>query len=387
MNRREVTQRIRRSLSEAGFEPLGVTPAITPSGYHRLCEWIEKGFGGTMEYLRNRKAAYQDPKSVLSGVRSIVVGAWRYPNVLPPSVEQGDGRIARYASIGIDYHDVIHNGTKPILRSLRSEFVDESFRVVVDTAPLLERDFATHAGLGWRGKNTLVLRRDIGSYFFLFCLLTTLELEYDDPFEEEFCGRCTACLDHCPTDALVDPHVLDARKCISYLTIEHRGSIDRDLRLGMGDWIFGCDVCQEVCPWNRRSIRRGGLIEVERDTHSVSPLGLTIQASDFITMSDDEFRKRFRKTPLWRTGRVGMARNAAIVLGNSGDEGATGTLVHGLSDDSAIVREACVWALWQIGSAKAKRTLRTALESEDDQAVRLEIELSLETQNEHNSLQ
>ncbi len=231
---------------------------------------------------------------------------------------------------------------------------------MVDTAPLFEREFAQLAGLGWVGKNTLLLNRNAGSYFFLAALLTDLELAYDAPHAADHCGTCTACLDACPTAAFPQPYVLDASRCISYLTIELRDAMPPELRPSVGDWLFGCDVCQEVCPWNREPPLPGreGLGEefptvaphVGHDFESnVANLAEVFQAfaphptmnpvelAALFELTEDEFRRRFRRTPLWRPHRRGLLRNAAIVLGNQRDPAAINPLAKGLHDDEPIV--------------------------------------------------
>ncbi|MBI3822285.1 MAG: tRNA epoxyqueuosine(34) reductase QueG, partial [Planctomycetes bacterium] len=215
-------------------------------------------------------------------------------------------------------------------------------RAVIDTAPLLERDFARRAGLGWFGKNTMLLHKQLGSYFFLGALLLDLELPPDEPFATSHCGSCTRCLDACPTDAFVGPYQLDARRCISYLTIELRGDIPEDLRPGMGEWIFGCDVCQEVCPWNRKA--PPGREPALQPTVT----GSTIDLLELMGLDEEEFRRRFRHTPLWRPRRAGVLRNAAIALGNLGDVRAIPVLIRSVEDAEPVIREAARWAIEQI---------------------------------------
>ena len=206
-----------------------------------------------------------------------------------------------------------------------------SVRAVVDTAPLLEREYAQLAGLGWIGKNTLLLNKQSGSWFFLCALLTDVELEYDRPHAADHCGTCRACLDACPTGAFVDAYVLDARRCISYLTIESRQPIPTTLRAGIGDWVFGCDICQEVCPWNRDA--------PVADEPEFQPLagGTDLELSELFWLDDAEFRVRFRHTPLWRPKRRGLLRNAAIVLGNQVAPEAIPALARGLNDEESLV--------------------------------------------------
>jgi epoxyqueuosine reductase len=242
---------------------------------------------------------------------------------------------------------------------------------VVDTAPLLEREFAQLAGLGWTGKNTLTLSREAGSYFFLAALLTDQELAYDAPHESDHCGTCTACLDACPTNAFPQPYVLDASRCISYLTIELKEQMPAELRTGVGDWLFGCDVCQEVCPWNR-------FAPVNRDAEFQPLDGMNpVELEELFGLTEDEFRRRFRKTPLWRPHRRGLLRNAAVVLGNQRDEAAVNTLTQGLNDAEPVVRGACAWALGQIASHSAYQALSARNAVESDDSVRAEIGAAL----------
>jgi len=209
---------------------------------------------------------------------------------------------------------------------------------------LLEREFAQLAGLGWIGKNTLLLNKSFGSWFFLAALLTDQELVYDEPHATDHCGTCRACLDACPTDAFPQPYVLDATKCISYLTIELREQIPETLRAGMGDWVFGCDVCQDVCPWNNR------VPTTNEPAFAPRPDNNPLQLAALFYLSDGQFRDRFRKTPLWRPKRRGILRNAAIVLGNQRAQTAVPALTHGLEDPDPLVQDSCRWALQQISN-------------------------------------
>jgi len=215
-------------------------------------------------------------------------------------------------------------------------------RGVVDTAPLLERDIARRAGLGWFGKNTMLLNKRIGSFFFLGALLLDIELKADAPHLASHCGTCTACLNACPTQAFPEPGVLDARRCISYLTIELKSSVPEELRSGLGDWVFGCDVCQDVCPWNRKApTTREPAFQPRPDLDPVD-------AVELLGLTEEEFRQRFRGTALTRAKRRGLLRNAALVLGNRGDPAALPALRRALDDPEPLVREAARWALERI---------------------------------------
>ena len=237
---------------ELGFDLCGICPAVPPPGAGRLQAWLAAGYAGQMHYLPDRADAYARPQSVLAGARSIVMLAMNYRTAEPIAPQPGQGKVSRYAW-GHDYHEIIRDRLAKLADWVRGRMPQVQLRGVVDTAPLLEREFAQLAGLGWIGKNTLLLNKQLGSWFFLAALLVDAELEYDLPHETDHCGTCRACLDACPTNAFVDAYVLDARKCISYLTIELRDAIPAQLRPGLGEWVFGCDVCQDVCPWNHRA--------------------------------------------------------------------------------------------------------------------------------------
>ena len=372
MNDREAVVRvIREQAVEEGFQLFGIAPAIQLPGYPSLVDWIESGYAGGMEYFANRQAAYQHPAGVLEGAKSVIVMTLPYAAANHAEVPSGSGRVARYVWTGDDYHDTIHPKLKRICRLLKETLPGSNARGVVDTAPLLEREIASLAGLGWTGKNTLLLNKQHGSYFFLACVLTDQELPHGEPHATSHCGSCTACLDACPTEAFPQPGVLDATRCISYLTIEHREAIPVELRPGIGDWMFGCDVCQEVCPWNRKPAR-----VAQRPSSALDSIELT----SLFQISDDEFRARFRKTPLWRTRRRGVLRNAAIVLGNQRCESSVPALVDGLRDKESIVRGASAWALGRIGNDAAIAALRDRreFELESEPEVRTEIDWALE---------
>jgi epoxyqueuosine reductase len=319
-----------------------------------------------MHYLPNRAAAYEHPEHVLEGVRSIVMLAMGYRTAKPQAAEVGQGRVSRYAWGG-DYHDLIRARLDALAGFLRKEAPGAQVRGVVDTAPLLEREFAQLAGLGWIGKNTLLLNKQLGSWFFLAALLTDVPLEYDQPHEADHCGTCRACLDACPTGAFVDAYVLDARKCISYTTIELREPIPPELRAGQGDWLFGCDVCQDVCPWNHKAPESQEPVFEPRE--GMNPLALC----ELFDLDEPGFRRRFRDTPLWRPKRRGLLRNAAIVLGNQKSMVSLPALAKGLDDPEPLVRGACAWALGRIGGNQSSELLHRRLAMEGESDVRAEI--------------
>ncbi|HZN33388.1 MAG TPA: tRNA epoxyqueuosine(34) reductase QueG [Pirellulaceae bacterium] len=366
-----LTDELRRRARRLGFALVGVCPAVAPSGVSRLNEWLERGYAGEMDYLVARQEAYEHPRHVLDGVRSIVMLGLPYETEAPQQPRAGQGRISRYAFGSGDYHDVIHDKLRLLIAALREIAPGAAARGVVDTAPLLEREFAQLAGLGWIGKHTLLINKPAGSYFFLAALLTDQELIADEPFAADHCGTCRACLDACPTGAFPQPYVLDATRCISYLTIELRGPIPAGLRAGIGDWVFGCDVCQEVCPWNHRPQSASEpAFQPAEDANPVDLIAL-------LELDDEGFRRRFRHTPLWRARRRGILRNAAIVLGNQRADSAAAALIRALEDAEPLVRGAAAWALGRIGGEAARQALaeRAALEPAGD--VRREIEAAL----------
>jgi len=372
MSAASLTAALKDEAHRLGFELCGACPPVEPPGLARFHAWLSAGRAGEMRYLVDRAGAYRHPRYVLDGVQGILMLAKAYRSVEPQQAGPGEGRVSRYAW-GLDYHGWIRKQLRQLAQFHRRCAPQARVRGVVDTAPLLERDFAQLAGLGWIGKNTLLLNRAWGSWFFLAALLTTEPLEYDEPFQENHCGTCRACLDACPTGALVAPHCLDARKCISYLSIELRGPISRELRPAMGDWLFGCDVCQEVCPWNRRT-------PVSSEPAFQPAAGMNpVKLSELFLLDDEAFRLRFRETPLWRPGRGGLVRTAAIVLGNRPDPSAVSGLICGLGDAEPQVRAACAWALGRHDRPAARPALRQRLAAEPEAEVRREIELALET--------
>jgi epoxyqueuosine reductase len=346
-----LAQKIKQQAHQLGFELAGIAPAVEADGLAHLSAWLEQGFAGEMTYMNRHEAARRHPAGVFPAVRSVVMVALSYAAGrradLPVSQESlPHGRIARYA-LGEDYHDVLRRKLGSLLAWIQELVPGTTGRAVVDSAPLLERDFARRAGLGWFGKNTMLLNKKLGSWFFLGALLLDLELPADPPFAADHCGSCTACLDACPTDAFVAPRRLDARRCISYLTIELRGSIPEDLRPGLGEWIYGCDVCQEVCPWNRKAPPgREADLQPRGDLEAPDLAGM-------LSLSQEEFRRLYRHTALWRGKRRGLLRNVAIVLGNVGDSRAIPALEAALADPEPLVREAAAWAIERIRSRAA----------------------------------
>jgi epoxyqueuosine reductase len=366
-----LTDLLKQEAKRLGFDLVGATPAATPEGFHRLRQWVKSDYAGEMRYLPDRLEAYQHPRHVLDGARSLLMLGMSYRTAEPAQTGLGQGRISRYAWGTADYHDVIHERLRRLRRFFEDLVPGASVRGVVDTAPLLEREFAQLAGLGWIGKNTMLINRQAGSWLFLAALVTDQELTYDSPHESDHCGACRACLDACPTGAFPQPYVLDAKRCVSYLTIELRGMMDTELREHAGDWLFGCDLCQDVCPWNRNP------------SSSSEPSFFTaadanpVELARLFELSDEKFYDRFRRTPLWRTKRRGILRNAAIVLGNHAEPTSIDALVRGLHDHEPLVRGASAWALGRVQDTRALQSLRERLAVEENPQVREEIENGL----------
>jgi epoxyqueuosine reductase len=335
-------QRLKEQARALGFELAGIAPATDADSFGHFEKWLDLGHAGEMDYMTRLRPARRHPDSILADVRSVVMVGMNYRSQEPSTTPDAlTGRVSCYAH-GSDYHDVLRRRLRQLLEWVQLQVPESRGRIVVDTAPLLERDFARRAGLGWFGKNTMLLNKRLGSYFFLGGLLLNIALEPDAAHETSHCGTCRACLDACPTQAFPAPGQLDARRCISYLTIELRGSVPEDLRPQMGDWVFGCDICQEVCPWNRKA-PLGREPELQQEG-SLTALDLC----EVLRLSPEEFRERFRGTALTRPGRGGLLRNAAIALGNRGDPSALPALQAAAHDPDPLVREAAQWAITRI---------------------------------------
>lgn len=371
------SERLKSRALELGFNRLGLTPA-EPSPYlEAYLRWIDAGMHGSMGYMArpDRQARRRDLNVILPGVRSLVVVALDYGDVLPPDVlyDPARGRIAAYAW-GRDYHDLLTPRLETLAAWLQSE-IGGAFRVYVDTGALLERSHGQVAGLGFVGKNTMLIHPRFGSKFFLGVLLTDVEFDdYDAPLPQAtMCGTCTRCLNACPTNAFPRPHVLDARRCISYLTIEHKGWIDPALRPQMGNWVFGCDVCQDVCPFQRFApgASETALLPVDID-RAAPPL------LDLLALDDAAFYARYAGSPLERGKRGRLVRNACIAAGNWGSDAAIPALTRLLDDAEPLVRGHAAWALGRIAGECMRPVLAARLDREPDAEVKMELAAILE---------
>jgi epoxyqueuosine reductase len=328
---------IKEFAKSLGFTLTGIAPVrATPEG-NFYGEWLDRGYAGEMHYLERQRAARMDPSLVLPGIRSVIVCAANYNTDRPlTSFDRMRAWISRYAW-GRDYH----NTQKQKLLTL-AEWIETSgkgqTRAYVDTGPLTERVFAKYAGVGWFGKNTCIINEKAGSWLFLGCVLTDLELEPDSPPPDR-CGTCTRCLDACPTDAFVAPYVLDSRKCISYTTIELRGAIPEAEREGIGQHLFGCDICQDVCPWNRRAT-------ASSDPDFQPREGLfNPQLEELLDLSFEDWNRRIRGTAMKRAKVKGLLRNLMVVAGNSGARSLLPRLGRYLHHDDEHVRSHAAWAI------------------------------------------
>jgi epoxyqueuosine reductase len=350
---RALARRAKEIARALGFDLAGIAPADPPPHADSLREWLARGFAGEMGYLARRVEERSDPRRVLEGARSVVALAFAYDPGSGGAAEGPAARIARYSG-GEDYHDVLLDR----VRAFEAALVALAERPVrtrgyVDTGPVLERAFAARAGLGWIGKNTCLIHPALGSYLFLAVVLTDLALE-PDAAEPDHCGSCRACLDACPTDAFPEPWVMDATRCIAYATIESRGSIPEPLRVAHGDWAFGCDVCQEVCPWNRRERRA-----VPADGHGLRariaprPEWRSPALEWLLALDEDAWQRATRGTALRRARYRGLLRNALVVAGNSRDAGLAPLVRRHAEGDDPLLAEHARWALERLGAVAA----------------------------------
>src|SRR5580700_3444412 len=354
----KIADRVKQTAREAGFELAGIAPIRDFAELKHYPEWIAAGHAGEMKYMESRDEAGQLKRASLRSTapwaRSVIVCAINYNTAHPYSTQVNDpecGWISRYAWSREDYHEAVMRRLRVVENSLRDavgEATPLQTRCYVDTGPLVERVYAKYAGVGWIGKNTCILNQRLGSWLFLGVILTSLELDPDLPAPDR-CGSCTRCIDACPTDALIAPYQLDSNKCISYLTIEKPGAIPEEMREGMGRHVFGCDICQDVCPWNRKAPATCAA-EFEPRENFVNP------ALEWLAeISEEDFRKKFRGSSIRRTKRSGLRRNAAIAMGNSGDRRFVPVLKKLLADDDLVVAESARWGLGQLCTPAAPK--------------------------------
>lgn len=376
MDRGQLTRELKRRALEEGFDSVGVARARSlQRDAGRLAAWLDRGHHAGMSWMARDPQRRADPRLLLDGCRSVVSLAMNYwPGEPGAQAATGQARVARYAR-GRDYHRVLGGKLKRLATWLE-ELTGEASRGFVDTAPLLERAWAERAGVGWIGKNANLLTREMGSWVLLGELLTAAALVPDPGPHEDHCGSCTACLDACPTGAIVADGVVDSGLCISYWTIEHRGAVALERRANLEDWIFGCDVCQEVCPWNHRFARPVAPPRFDRveDLRGLDPEAI-------LEMDESAFRARFSGTAIMRARWQGMRRNACIVLGIRGDRRSLAALADALEQEDSVLRGHAAWAIGAIGGPSARRVLRRAQRLERDGDVLDEIRRALASED------
>jgi len=379
-----VVTELRGEALRLGFSRSGIASATVPPHHGAFQDWLAAGLAGvTARWLERHEPLRADAAALLPGVRSVIMLAMDHATTHPGGDDrdagdasgQGRGRIARYAW-GDDYHALLRVRGNHLATWLERRVPGSRTRAVVDSAPLAERDFAWLAGLGWFGKNTMLIDPRAGSYFLLTAVLTDVPLPADVAIATDHCGTCTACLDACPTGALPAPRVLDATRCISALSIEHHGPVPAPLRPGLGDWLFGCDICQEVCPWNRHA---PGSQEPAFQPRAGET---SLDAVEILALDEAAFRRRFHGSPILRAKRRGLARSAALVLGNRPMPRALPALARALADPEPVVRGAAAWALgrWieaDVEGDGARTALEERLAAEEDPDVRRECAAAL----------
>jgi len=342
ISRTELKRRLVSFAREIGFDSCRIAACGSAPHGEAFRNWLDEGGHGEMSYMERGEKKRYDPQKILPDARSIVVVALNYFHGDPQAGDTpaATGRIARYAW-GDDYHDLIESKLNKIDEFLR-EFGGQQ-KCYVDTGPILERDHAAQAGIGWHGKSTMLIDERLGTWFFLAEVLTTLALPPDEPVPDR-CGTCERCIKACPTGAITAPHRLDARLCISYLTIELKGSIPLELRPLIGNRIFGCDDCLDACPWNR-------FAQVSREAaFSARPATMGMPLRDYLSLNDHEFRVLFRNSPIKRIKRRGFLRNVCVALGNIGDSSDLAALERAAADSERLIAEHAKWAIHQIQS-------------------------------------
>jgi epoxyqueuosine reductase len=372
MEKAALARRVTQRASELGLGAVGIA-AVRPSDHEAfLKRWLEDGYAGAMSWMHRTSAVSVDLRRRFTWARSAIVAAVSY---LPYGGERHaqaglSPHVARYA-LGRDYHTVLGSRLAALVAFLEAESPGVRCRVYVDTGPVLERELARRAGLGWFGKSTNLIRPRGDSWVVLGEILTSLDLPPDEPVAD-YCGTCTACIDDCPTGAILEPYLVDSTRCISYLTIELRDAIPGDRRGDLGDWVFGCDVCQEVCPWNRK------VTPTSDPEFAPGPHLTSADLEGLVRIDDETLRSRFAGTPLTRPRRRGLVRNAMIVAANTQHGPALRAAGERLADADPVVRSTAAWAVGRTGGRAGRRALEARRASEPEPGVRAEIDAALD---------
>jgi len=308
VDRRTLTAEIRDRALQLGFHTIGIARAgLLERESQRLDEWLARGYNASMGWMASGKEKRSDPRTILPGARSLIAVAMNYYAPVEHAGDASTGKISRYAW-GDDYHPIIERRLDELLKFIKARIPDAEGKVYADTGPVMEKAWAQRAGVGWIGKHANVITEESGSWVFLGEIILNLELDYDDPAVDR-CGTCTLCIEACPTQAIVKPYIVDSNLCISYLTIEHRGPIAAGLGGKFDRWIYGCDTCQDVCPWNAKFSKPADLPEFYPRAENLAP-----ELDKIASLSPEEFTARFRKSPMKRTKRDGLSRNARMAM-------------------------------------------------------------------------
>lgn len=308
MTAQQLTRQVKQFAYDIGFSKIGIARADhLDEESERLREWLARGYHGTMKWMETKSEKRADPRNILANARSVISVALNYYTPDQHSGEQSTGKISRYAW-GDDYHDILTKRLRELLEYIKTIETKAEGKVYVDTGPVMDKVWAQRAGIGWEGKHTNVITQEYGSWVFLGEIILNLVLEYDESATDH-CGSCTLCIEACPTAAIVEPYVLDSNRCISYLTIEHRGDVPEELAINFDQWIYGCDICQDVCPWNHKFSTDSVMKEFQPRNGNINPA-----LNDIIGLTEEQFRERYRKSPMKRTKLAGLRRNAQLVM-------------------------------------------------------------------------
>lgn len=346
---------LRSDVLDLGFLQVGFAPADVPPHADAYLKWLRNGYHGEMSWMERADAVRRrlNPREALPGCSTLVMVSSGYAAGRPTGAHAAaEARLARYAA-GRDYHLEFEDRLDRLVELILARWRGAVVKPYVDYGPVLEREHAQRAGLGWVGKNTMLIHPELGSWTLLGEVLTTVAIPPDPPFEADRCGTCVRCIEACPTGAILGPRDIDARRCIAYLTIELRGSIPERFRAGIGNRVFGCDICQEVCPWNDGVEDRFVADPVMPWGGPVPPETMASWAEELLDMSDDRFRSRYGDTALARPGRAGLLRNLCVGLGNTGDPSAVPIVMRCLDEESPVVREHAAWALARLAASAA----------------------------------